>query len=77
MIKEINFGSAIKLGKTLALSYHYRLGDRWKVTIDGDVFKFEDTQGEFATSYTTKANVKYWIEEEEKKIRKVKKDEVE
>lgn len=70
MIKEINFGTAIKLGKTLALSYHYRAGDRWIVTIDGDVFKFEDAQGEYNTSYTTKANVKYWVEDNEKKPRK-------
>lgn len=78
MIKEINFGTAIKLGKTLALSYHHGKGDRWNVTIEGDVFKFEDKQGEFNTSYTTKANVKYWIEgpaeDLDKKASKKKKD---
>lgn len=73
MIKEINFGSAIKLGKTLELSFHNVRGTRWKVTLKGDEFSFEDTKGEWPTTYTTKANVKFWVlEKEELKIEEPK-----
>ena len=63
MIKEIQFGTAIKLGKTLELSWHNIRGNRWEVTVEGDTFKFKDTKEEFPTTYTTKANVKFWVEE--------------
>lgn len=62
-IKEIQFGSAIKLGKTLELSWHNVRGNRWEVSLDGDTFTFKDSKGEFATTYTTKANVKFWVED--------------
>lgn len=62
-IKEIQFGSAIKLGKTLELSWHNVRGNRWDVTLEGDTFTFKDLKGEFSTTYTTKANVKFWVED--------------
>jgi hypothetical protein len=62
MIKEIQFGTAIKLGKTLELSWHNVRGNRWDVTLNGDIFTFKDTKGEFATTHTTKANVKFWVD---------------
>ena len=63
MIKEIHFGTAIKLGKTLELSWHNIRGNRWEITVEGDTFTFRDTKGEFPTTYTTKANVKIRVEE--------------
>ena len=63
MIKEIQFGSAIKLGKTLELSWHNVRGNRWDVSLEGDTFTFKDTKQEFPTTYTTKANVKFWVTE--------------
>lgn len=65
MIKEMQFGTAIKLGKTLELSYHNVRGNRWEVSLSGDTFTFKDSKGEFPTTYTTKANVKFWIEEKQ------------
>jgi len=61
MIKEIQFGSAVKLGKTLELSYHAARDSRWEISMEGDVFIFKDSKGEFPTTLTTKANVKFWI----------------
>lgn len=63
--REIQFGTAIKLGKTLELSWHNVRGNRWDVSLNGDVFTFKDTRGEFANTYTTKANVKFWVDETE------------
>lgn len=62
MIKEINFGTAIKLGKTLELSWHNIRGTRFNVKKEGDLFIFEDSQKEWPTTFTTVANVKYWCE---------------
>ena len=62
MIKEINFAAAIKLGKTLELSWHDVRGQRWEVTHVGQEFHFRDTKGEFPTTKTTVANVKFWVE---------------
>ena len=61
MIKEIQFGSAVKLGKTLELSYHSARDSRWEISVEGDVFIFKDSKGEFPTTLTTKANVKFWV----------------
>ncbi len=62
MIKEINFGTPIKIGKTLELSWHNVRGARFSLKREGDIFIFEDTQGEWPTTKTTIANVKYWCE---------------
>lgn len=61
MYKEINFGTAVKLGKTLELSWHNTRSNRWKVSRVGDDFYFEDEQKEWPTTVTTIANIKFWV----------------
>ena len=68
MIKEINFASAVKLGKTLELSWHDVRGQRWQVTHVGQEFHFHDTKGEFPITKTTTANVKFWVEYPETQV---------
>jgi hypothetical protein len=73
MIRNIVFGTAVKVGKTMAESVHNydehskprrfiaQFSSRSSGALEMPVVQIVDQQGEFPTVETSTANVKYWI----------------
>ena len=62
MIKEVSFGTPIKLGKAIEMSWHSHNGKaRWSCEYKDGGFVFTDSKEEYGQTIVGKENVKYFI----------------